>query len=147
MELKKKQEEQKKKEEQERKKEEEKKLKEEENRKIEEEKLRKQKEEENKKIEEENLRKQEEEKKSVKVYEKGLSKSREGFVSKLANLTNKYKSITDDYFDELEEILIMADIGVNTVMDFIDRLKKRVKHENITDFEYLKEVNLFLNNN
>ena len=34
----------------------------------------------------------------------------------------------------------MADIGVNTVMNFIDRLKKRVKHENITDTEYLKEV-------
>ena len=42
----------------------------------------------------------EEEKKSVKVYEKGLSRSREGFVSKLANLTNKYKKITDEYFDD-----------------------------------------------
>ena len=76
----------------------------------------------------------------VKKYEKGLTKSREGFVSKLANLTNRYKNINDDYFDELEEILIMADIGVNTVMDFIDRLKNRVRHENITDPEYLKEV-------
>ncbi len=78
--------------------------------------------------------------KEIITYEKGLTKSRENFVSKLVNLTNKYKKITDDYFDELEEILIMADIGVNTVMNFIDRLKKRVKHENITDTEYLKEV-------
>ena len=77
---------------------------------------------------------------SVKTYEKGLTKSRENFVSKLVSLTNKYKKITDDYFDELEEILIMADIGVNTVMDFIDRLRTRVKHEHITDTEYLKEV-------
>ena len=77
---------------------------------------------------------------SIKTYEKGLTKSRENFVSKLVSLTNKYKNITDDYFDELEEILIMADIGVNTVMDFIDRLKTRVKHEHITDTEYLKEV-------
>ena len=36
----------------------------------------------------------------VKVYEKGLTKSRDGFVSKLANLTNKYRTINDDYFDE-----------------------------------------------
>ena len=82
----------------------------------------------------------EEEKKSVKVYEKGLSRFREGFVSKLANLTNKYKKITDEYFDELEEILIMADIGVNTVMEFMDRLRERVKKENITDPSVLKEI-------
>ena len=76
----------------------------------------------------------------VKVYEKGLSKSREGFVSKLANLTNKYRTINDDYFDELEEILIMADIGVNTVMEFIDRLKERAAKEKINDPELLKEI-------
>ena len=76
----------------------------------------------------------------VKVYEKGLTKSREGFVSKLANLTNKYRTINDDYFDELEEILIMADIGVNTVMDFIDRLRDRVVKEKISDPELLKEI-------
>lgn len=76
----------------------------------------------------------------VKIYEKGLSKSRDNFVSKLMNLTNKYKKVTDDYFDELEEILIMADIGVNTVMEFIDRLRDRVKSEKIDDPEYLKEL-------
>lgn len=78
--------------------------------------------------------------KNVKVYEKGLTKSRENFVSKLVGLTNKYKKITDEYFDELEEILINADIGVETVMNFIDRLKERVKHEKIEDTEYLKEI-------
>lgn len=77
---------------------------------------------------------------NIKVYEKGLSKSRKGFVSKLADLTNKYSKITDEYFDELEEILIMADIGVNTVMEFIDRLRDRVRHENITDPSELKEI-------
>ena len=80
------------------------------------------------------------EEKSIKVYEKGLTKSREGFVSKLVNLTNTYKKITDEYFDELEEILIMADIGVNTVMDFMDRLRDRVKSESITDPSILKEI-------
>ena len=84
--------------------------------------------------------KKEEEKKSVKIYEKGLSKSREGFVSKLANLTNKYAKVTEEYFEELEEILIMADIGVNTVMEFMDRLRDRVKKENITDPSELKEI-------
>ncbi len=76
----------------------------------------------------------------VQIYEKGLTKSREGFVSKLASLTNKYKKITDDYFDELEETLIMADIGVNTVMNFMDRLRDRVKHEKIENTEDLKEI-------
>ena len=52
----------------------------------------------------------------------------------------KYTKINDEYFDELENILIMADIGVNTVMDFMDRLRKRVKSENITDTKYLNEV-------
>lgn len=61
-------------------------------------------------------------------------------MSKLVGLTNKYKKITDEYFDELEEILINADIGVETVMNFIDRLKERVKHEKIEDTEYLKEI-------
>ena len=84
--------------------------------------------------------KETEERKSVKVYEKGLTKSREGFVSKLANLTNKYSKVTDDYFEELEEILIMADIGVNTVMEFIERLRNRVKKENIVSTVELKEI-------
>ena len=77
---------------------------------------------------------------SVKVYEKGLTKSRKNFVSRLADLTNKYSKINEDYFDELEEILIMADIGINTVMDFMERLRDRVNKEKITDPELLKEV-------
>ena len=82
----------------------------------------------------------EEEKKSVKIYEKGLTRSRQGFVSKLAGLTSKYNKVNDEYFDELEEILIMADIGVNTVMKFIDRLRDRVRKEKIENPELLKEI-------
>ena len=77
---------------------------------------------------------------SVKVYEKGLTKSRKNFVSRLADLTNKYSKINDEYFDELEEILIMADIGINTVMDFMERLRDRVNKEKITEPELLKEM-------
>ncbi|MGE5456260.1 MAG: signal recognition particle-docking protein FtsY [Ignavibacteriales bacterium] len=78
--------------------------------------------------------------KDIHVYEKGLEKTRNDFVSKLNLLNSKYKKVNNEYFEELEEILIMADIGVNTVMEFIDRLKKRVKSENITSSEDLKEV-------
>ena len=78
--------------------------------------------------------------KSVKVYEKGLTKARQGFVSKLASLTSKYNKVNEEYFEELEEILIMADIGVNTVMDFMDRIRDRVRKEGIESPEELKEV-------
>lgn len=77
---------------------------------------------------------------SIKIYETGLKKSRDGFVSRLASLTKKYKDINEEYFNDLEEILIMADIGVSTVEEFIERLKKRVKHENIESPEVLKEI-------
>ena len=80
------------------------------------------------------------EEKEVETYEKGLEKTRREFTSKIGLLNSKYKKVSPEYFEELEEILIMADIGVNTVMEFIDKLKKRVKHENITDSDDLKEV-------
>lgn len=73
-------------------------------------------------------------------YEEGLTKTRDNFVSKLIKLTNKYSKITEEYLEELEDILIMADIGVNTVVNFMDRLRKRIKSENITDVSYLREV-------
>ena len=82
----------------------------------------------------------EEKKESIKVYEKGLSSSRKGFVSNLVSLTKRHNKITEEYFEELEEILIMADIGVNTVMAFMDRLRDRVRKEKIEDTEYLKEL-------
>ena len=80
------------------------------------------------------------EKKENQIYEKGLEKTRKDFSDKLNKLNKKYSKVNQEYFEELEEILIMADIGVNTVMDFIDKLKRRVKSENITDTEDLKEV-------
>ncbi|MEG0794562.1 MAG: signal recognition particle-docking protein FtsY [Bacilli bacterium] len=76
----------------------------------------------------------------IKKYDEGLEKTRNNFVSKLNMLGIKYTKVNDEYFDELENILIMADIGVNTVLNFIDKLKKRVKDEKITDTNYLKEV-------
>ena len=86
--------------------------------------------------------KKEEEKTSeeVKKYDEGLEKTRTEFVSKLNMLGIKYTKVNEEYFEELENVLIMADIGVKTVMDFIERLRKRVKQENITDTKYLNEV-------
>lgn len=77
---------------------------------------------------------------TVKNYDKGLEKTRKEFVSQLSNLSKKYKNIDDDYFEELEDILIMADIGIDTVMKFVDLLKKRVSQEKITDSTVLKET-------
>ena len=79
-------------------------------------------------------------KEEIKVYDEGLKKTRDNFISKLNILGIKYTKVSEEYFEELESILIMADIGVNTVMKFMDKLRDRVKHENITDTEYLKEV-------
>ena len=86
------------------------------------------------------IAKQDQDDKIVEQYDKGLEKTRNNFVSQLNLLGLKYTKVNDAYFDELEQILIMADIGVNTVLNFIDRLKKRVKSESITDTNYLKEV-------
>ncbi|MBQ6840649.1 MAG: signal recognition particle-docking protein FtsY [Bacilli bacterium] len=77
---------------------------------------------------------------TTETYEKGLEKTREEFVSKLSLLGIKYTKVSEEYFEELENLLIMADIGVNTVFDFMDRIRDRVKKENITDTEYLNEV-------
>ena len=81
-----------------------------------------------------------EEKKDIEVYDKGLEKTRNEFVNELSLLGIKYRKVSEEYFEELESLLIKADIGVKTVMDFIDKLRKRVKHENIVDTEFLKEV-------
>lgn len=81
-----------------------------------------------------------EEKERVETYEKGLEKTRQEFVSNLSRLGIKYTKVNEEYFEELENLLIMADIGVNTVFKFMDRIRDRVKKENITDTNYLNEV-------
>ncbi|MDD4644026.1 MAG: signal recognition particle-docking protein FtsY [Bacilli bacterium] len=74
------------------------------------------------------------------AYDHGLSKTRKHFFDKLNFLNTKYKQLTDEYFEELEDLLVMADIGVNTVMTFMDKLRERVKKENITDTSMLAEI-------
>jgi fused signal recognition particle receptor len=74
------------------------------------------------------------------AYDNGLEKTRNEFVNKITLLNGRIKKVSNEYFEELEEIFIMADIGVSTVMEFIDKLKKRCKSENITDSADLKEI-------
>lgn len=81
-----------------------------------------------------------EEAEEITLYDKGLEKTRKEFVSKLSLLGIKYTKVSEEYFDELEELLINADVGVNTVMNFMDRLRDRIKSEKITDTAYLNEV-------
>lgn len=79
-------------------------------------------------------------KEDVNTYDVGLEKTRKEFTSKLNLLTMKHNIINEEYYEELEDILISADIGVNTVMKFIDKLRSRVKKENITTSSDLKEI-------
>ncbi|HHX33421.1 MAG TPA: signal recognition particle-docking protein FtsY [Mollicutes bacterium] len=78
--------------------------------------------------------------KEKESYDKGLEKTRKGFISELNILGLKFKKVTDEYFEELEMILIKADIGIKTVDKFLERLKKRVKEENIESTSFLSEV-------
>lgn len=80
------------------------------------------------------------EKEEVNSYEVGLEKTRKEFTSKLNLLNMKHNRIDDSYYEELEDILITADIGINTVMNFIEKLRIRVKKENITSVNDLKEI-------
>ena len=79
-------------------------------------------------------------KESLETYDKGLKKTRDEFVSKLSLLGIKYTKVNEEYFEELENLLIMADIGVNTVFKFMEEIRERVKKENIVDTKYLQEV-------
>lgn len=77
---------------------------------------------------------------TIKKYDEGLKETRKNFVNELNVLGLKFKKIDEEYFEKLENILIMADIGVNTVMNFMERLRKRVKEEKITNPKELNEV-------
>lgn len=81
--------------------------------------------------------------KSAKTNEKyvaGLDKSSETFSSRMNALAARYREIDDDYFEELENILIMSDVGVNMVMTIVDEIKKEVRLNNIKDPREINEI-------
>jgi len=73
-------------------------------------------------------------------FKSGMSKTRESFTTKLNDLVAKYRKVDEDFFEELEEILISADVGVETVMTLIEELEMEVKRQNIQEPEKVKEV-------
>ncbi|QOY34439.1 signal recognition particle-docking protein FtsY [Anaerobacillus isosaccharinicus] len=73
-------------------------------------------------------------------FKEGLTKTRDSFVGKMNDLVKNYRSVDEDFFEELEELLISADVGVTTVMDLIDELKDVARTRNIKDSEQLQPV-------
>ncbi|WP_062197827.1 signal recognition particle-docking protein FtsY [Massilibacterium senegalense] len=73
-------------------------------------------------------------------FKSGLTKTRESLSEKVNDLISRYRKVDEDFFDELEEILISADVGAVTVMDLVDELKDTVKKRNIQDPNEVKEV-------
>ncbi|MGP4072625.1 signal recognition particle-docking protein FtsY [Piscibacillus sp. B03] len=73
-------------------------------------------------------------------FKDGMSKTRDSFTSKVNDLVARYRKVDEEFFEELEEILISADVGVSTVMELIEELEMEVKRRNIQDTEEVKEV-------
>ncbi len=69
----------------------------------------------------------------------GLGKTRDSFNEKLDGVFGVFKKIDDDLYDELEEALIMADIGARASFEIVEELRERVKEKHITDAEGAKD--------
>ncbi|AWP26859.1 signal recognition particle-docking protein FtsY [Paenibacillus vortex V453] len=76
----------------------------------------------------------------TKQFRDGLEKTRKGFIEKVSDLVIRRKKIDEEFYEELEEILIGADVGVNTVMDLMDDLRAEVKKRRIEDAADLQPV-------
>lgn len=82
-----------------------------------------------------------EEKKSIfKKMKEGLSKTRKGITGRIDELLRYYREIDDDFFDDLEETLIISDIGYETSNKIIEDLRKRVKDEKIGNVDQIKAI-------
>lgn len=76
----------------------------------------------------------------TKQFRDGLEKTRKGFIEKVSDLVIRRKKIDEEFYEELEEILIGADVGVNTVMDLMEDLRAEVKKRRIEDAADLQPV-------
>lgn len=76
----------------------------------------------------------------VESYSEGMSKSRQNFSNRLNALSKKYKKVNQDYFEELEEILIESDVGVNLTLKVIDELLEESRDKKISDAHELNEL-------
>lgn len=70
----------------------------------------------------------------------GLNKTKTSFDEKINNVFSNFRKVDEDFLDELEEVLIMSDIGMDTSIKIISNLRERIKKENIKDEEDVKQV-------
>ena len=76
----------------------------------------------------------------TEAFNKGLEKSRENFANKMDKIAKKSKKVNKEYFDELEEILIEADVGVNLTMRVIEEVVQESLKNKISDAEEINEL-------
>ena len=82
----------------------------------------------------------EEKKGFFKRLVEGLTKTRNNIVSGIDSIFSGFSSIDDDFYDEIEEILIMGDLGINATTSIIEDLKRKVKEQHIKDPAECKEL-------
>ena len=85
----------------------------------------------------------EESQKKVNLFERlkqGLTKAKQGITDKIDDVLKSYTKVDEELLEELEEILITADVGVNTTMDIIDKLRDEIKENKITEPIEVKEA-------
>ena len=70
----------------------------------------------------------------------GLNKTKTSFDEKINNVFSNFRKVNEDFLDELEEVLIMSDIGMNTSIKIISNLRERIKKEKIQDEEDVKQA-------
>ncbi|MFD1204121.1 signal recognition particle-docking protein FtsY [Sporosarcina contaminans] len=73
-------------------------------------------------------------------FKEGLAKTRDSFTSKVNDLVARFREVDEEFFEELEELLLQADVGVETVMELIDQLKFEVQRKNIKDTAGIQSV-------
>ena len=73
-------------------------------------------------------------------FKNTLQKTKQGFIDKVTELVTGYKKVDDEFFEKLEEILIEADVGINTAMDLTERLRQRIYSEKISEPDRVNEV-------
>lgn len=70
----------------------------------------------------------------------GLNKTKTSFDEKINNVFKNFRKVDEDFLDELEEVLIMSDIGMNTSIKIISNLREKIKKEKIQDEEEVKQA-------
>lgn len=78
--------------------------------------------------------------KKKETLDKGLEKSKQGFLSKMTHLIAGKDTIDDDFLDELEDIFLSSDVGVETTVKILDRIKERVKKDKYVGTSELNEL-------